>query len=961
MKRNYFYQRFKTGLAFLFLIIFTVSISAQTTVSGKITDAETGEGLIGANILISGTNEGTITDLDGSFNLKSSQALPWSIEVSYTGYLTQNVNVTDDKNLDIKMPIDGVGLEQVVISASRKREKVQEAPAAISVITAAKLQVSAATTDVARSLMSVPGVQIQQQSASRMNIEMRGQSGLFGTGVFPILDYRSLIGPGIGTFNSSGAGLSSIDMQRVEVVRGPGSALYGPGVVSGVVHFITKNPIDYPGTTIEVFGGELNTVGASVRHAGRNEAKTFGYKINAQYKRGDEFTLDSVEDSLQIQRFQTTISQPAITNGVVDVNGESEVLLTEKDLDPDGDGNMMSDEWWNTAINATLEFRPQDDLNVTVSGGFNQFSEVFYNSQGEGLTQNKEFWGQARVQKGGLFGQVFYVDNNGGSKDKPTFLYQTGLRTPIARKQLEGQLQYNFDVPTLLNADVTAGIDFRQAISETENLVYGRNEDDDDYQIVGAYVQSKFKLTNKLDFLLAGRYDRFNFLDDGFFSPRAAFVYKHSPTHTFRATYNRAGTPPSALQVNIDFPVVQPVPGLFDVWLIGNKDPNTFTNGLIDVTIPGVPSLPVGTPGLPLAVPYGAVSGAVLAQLLPGLQDTPLEPLIPLISAYFMDPTNAPQGFTGELQPYNLFTGQPYEGLPTSETARLSETTAFEIGYKGLFGDKFSASIDVYTNKTKGFIFFGAVGPTYRLANPNVGADLGAAVSSGLEAFLLEQGIDPAAAAAAAGAAGGAYTAGGQGFDAQVSALYGIFGAVESDLAPVEEAGNDIVHSAAGYQSFSDDSYSYWGTDIGLQYYFSNDISGFFNYSYLSQNEWKPGEVDNSVGNFLKGENNLPFAYNLNQPKNKFRMGVNYTPELGLRGSVSFQHDQSFNAAFGQFAGDTDEKNLVDMSVGYKLSNGLSVDLSCQNLFDNEYRAFPNFPKIGRRALAKLTYTFGTE
>ena len=62
------------------------------------------------------------------------------------------------------------------------------------------------------------------------------------------MDYRSLVGPGIGTFQSDQSGISRIDLERIEVVRGPGSALYGPGVTSGVIHFITKNPIDHPGT-----------------------------------------------------------------------------------------------------------------------------------------------------------------------------------------------------------------------------------------------------------------------------------------------------------------------------------------------------------------------------------------------------------------------------------------------------------------------------------------------------------------------------------------------------------------------------------------------------------------------------------------------------------------------------------------------------------------------------------------
>ena len=208
------------------------------------------------------------------------------------------------------------------MSASRKREKVQEAPASVSVLGARQLTNSPQAEPI-RNLVNVPGVQIQQQSAARINIEMRASSGVFGTSVFPIMDYRSLIAPGIGAFQSDAAGISNVDLERIEVVRGPGSALYGPGVTSGVVHFITKSPIDYPGGTMQVGYGELNTLITAGRYAWVNDNKKFGFKINAQYNQGDEFTLDGSEGTLsstgefetQFDKFQTQIVQPVVTDG----------------------------------------------------------------------------------------------------------------------------------------------------------------------------------------------------------------------------------------------------------------------------------------------------------------------------------------------------------------------------------------------------------------------------------------------------------------------------------------------------------------------------------------------------------------------------------------------------------------------------------------------------------------------
>ena len=75
---------------------------------------------------------------------------------------------------------------------------------------------------------------------------MRAGSGVFGTSTFPILDYRFLSTPAAATFFTQHSGLSNIDIEKIEVVRGAASALYGPNVVSGVVHFMSKSAIDYP-------------------------------------------------------------------------------------------------------------------------------------------------------------------------------------------------------------------------------------------------------------------------------------------------------------------------------------------------------------------------------------------------------------------------------------------------------------------------------------------------------------------------------------------------------------------------------------------------------------------------------------------------------------------------------------------------------------------------------------------
>ena len=937
-------------------LLFCFALNAQTIVTGKITDSK-GEPLVGASVVVVGTSTGVSADLDGMYRLETSSKPPFKVEFSFIGYNSKVLDVTTgNSKIDVVLDENISTLEEIVVSASRRAEKVQEAPASVSVISAKTMQAASSAVDPIRELINVPGVQIQQQSAARMNIEMRGSAGLFGTGVFPILDYRSLVGAGTGTFQSDASGLNSIDLQRIEVVRGAAGALYGPGVTSGVVHFISKSPIDFPGSTVELMGGEMSTWGISTRVAVASKNKKIGFKINAHNKKGGEFVLDGSEGTTsagvftkQISRFRTSVLDPVVSNGVVSANqSAAKVLLSKADLDPDGDGNMMQDFWSNSAINGTLEMRPSSNTKVVLAGGMNANSSVFYNSQGEGLSQSIAYWGQARVQKGGLFAQVFYNFNDGGSPERPTFLYQTGNRTAIERSQLEGQVQYNFNLEKFLNADITVGADYRQAGSNTFNQVYGRNEANDDYNILGAYAQASFELSDRFELVAASRFDRFNFLDDQALSPRLALVYKASKNHTFRASFNQTAAPPDALVMYIDFPVSTPAPGLFDVWLKGMKETAQFSaNPVIDLTAPGFPDLPYGTPGLPLAIPYGAVTPSILTGLQAALPAT----IFPIVRSILTNPANTPTGFSGKFTGYNLFNGLPLAPINTVAPQIRMERT-LEFGYKGVINKKLLVTADVYRLSSSGFINFTSISPTIRYSDQNIAADLsskvGATVRTQLEAALIASGLPAATAAATAAqisaAVAGAYAQGGAAFAAQIAPLSPIFGAVETTGVPQD----GMVHSAAGYRTFG--SLAYMGIDLGFGYQINNDLSLFANYSGVNQTDFSEEDLGEAKGSGL--------IFNLGIPKNKFRLGVIYAPETGFRGNIAFQHDDSFYSNAGQFTGFSDPKNLIDIGVGYKLTNGLSIDATCQNLFNQQYRALPNMPVIGRRAVAKITYSF---
>ena len=968
----------KYYLAFMAVILFG-SVYSQNQISGSVMDADNMEAIPGVNVIIDGTNIGTVTDFDGNFVINTSQDTPLTLVISYVGYSAERVDVTS-AGQDINVSLSaGQNLEEIIVSASRRAQKVTDAPASVSVISTRQIENSAQVAEPSRILVSVPGVQIQQQTANSLNIEMRAGSGVFGTSTYVMRDNRGLITPAAGTFFSFQQGLSNLDLASVEVVRGAAGVLYGPGVTSGVVHFRSKSPIDYTGNAISMWAGELNTIGSEIRIARANDDKTFGWKINARLNSGDDFTYDNeAELAPKVGGINSIIRQPIISNNYVDVaataaNGD--VLY-----DFSG-GNALIDTYSNIAFDTNLEWRPNEDTNYQVSAGLTNGGGLFFQDLGIGYADGSTYWGQVQATMGNWYAQAFIDHNDGGGIDNPTFLYGTGLRQVAERTTIEAQIQYNFDMPWLFDSEWTVGYDYRNTDSNSDYTLWGRNEDTDDYITNGLYGQGTLKLAEKMDFVIAGRYDQASFISAGEFAPRAALVYKPSEKTTWRLAYNKALSGPSALQMYIDFPVNAPAPGVLDAWLSGQSTAQRFadpSNQVIDLA--GLPiDIPVSAAanGLPLAIPYASVASLSLAGLY--AQAPTLEPLLtPFFASYA-----GPSGGTGVLAPYDLFEPTQTTGNRNTRTGRFSSVENFELGVTTVIGEKLRLSADIYSYVNTGFTNFSAIGDAYALVGSDVPGDLGAAVAADATAYvtgaitavttqtyqglatqfglpfsvvasgaLAAQGVPSLEASIAGGIAqtvGGinsAFNAGGQGFVGLLGPLYGAIGAVESDRVP---QGDGITHITTGYITQGDAQRSHYGGDVSLDYFASPIVRLWANTSWLSQNEWIPGE-DN--------DDDLINTSYLNAPMWKYRMGMDYTPLTGINFSVSFQHDDKFRSVQGQWNGMVQTKNLIDASVGYRFSPNVRLDISATNLTDSPYKTYPNLPDIRRRVLGKITWNF---
>jgi outer membrane receptor for ferrienterochelin and colicins len=694
----------------------------------------------------------------------------------------------------------------------------------------------------------------------------------------------------------------------------------GPGVTAGVAHFITKNPFKYPGGTIEVSGGNLNTLRISARYAGHTDNYKFGYKVNAMYMTNGEWELDPADstDAATMSTFQDAIVDP--------VNGDT-VRYT---------GGQLTNRGFAYGTNLTLYYRPNDNLSFVGSGGFTYSEGLFWNAQGEGYQAANDYFAQFRTQYdfgkyGNLFAQVYYNANvSPNDVSKKGYLFRSGNISVIDRAQLEVQLQHNFDINPI-RTNFVIGTDLRKATFDTGTRTFGRNEQDDDFNIYGGYLQTKTELVkNKLDLVLAGRYDVFNAIDENAFSPRAALVYKVKENMTIRASYNRAYAPNSNLELNIDFPLANA--GAFDIWLYGNKNAQTFNDLTTTWLVPGLGE----TSGLNMDIgtAYAFITGAIAGQIAAGNPDlVALAPFLPTLT----DPNTiaAIAATGGEVMGIPIDLDGNLMNIENTTVSKLREDNTLELGFTGVFANKLTVGVDLYQIKRKNFTGLRQISPLVVL--PTLGSDLNAAVTN-----LLTGIVGPELAAQVGGAYQG--TA-----DAITSNPLGI---VETDQVPGEGDAIDsgLPHLAFGYRNFG--KVTYYGMDLSLGYQATKEIKTFANYSWVNKNSFTGSDIGEEEGSTNR--------YDLNFAQHKLRLGASYeqSGKQGVLGGLNMAYNSEFNSTLGFYDGTVESRFLVDANVGYKLKQGIFLNVAVDNIFNKRYRTFPGMPEIGTRILATVRYTF---
>ena len=950
----------------LYILVFvlwsTCSVAAQNLggLTGKV-ETEDGETLFGANIIAKGPaiegTRGAITNEQGIYRIDQLPPGIYEITISYIGYETivaTGVEIRAGESITRDFKLTAVALigQQVVVSASRKREKALDAPASISIVDASEIRNREVLT-MSEYVKTLPGVDYAQTGISQGSMVVRGFNSVFSGTLLTLVDNRIARIPSLRLNAYDMIPLTSDDIERIEVVLGPGSALYGPNSANGVMHIITRSPFGSEGNTISISGGQRSVRKISLRHASSLNNK-IGIKISGGYFATHDWEyVDSLE--VEARGFNPRDYSTENTNGEF-----------------------------------RLDFRPTDDLTLIGSVGYSKMSGLQQTDLGAGQAKDWTYsFYQGRLLYRGWFAQVFYNTSNAGD----TELITAGDPIVDNSHLIVLQLQHNASLGE--KQHFAYGADVLRTRPVTGGTIHGMHEDNDDIDEYGTYLQSETNLSDQIDLILAGRIDKHSLIEDPFFSPRAALVIKPSSENTLRLTYNRAFSTPATPSLFVDRV------GVPDIFELGtNFSPVLGFSPVIDLRAQGTAGtgftfrrddngLPMfRTPFAPIAglskdhyfslhdpqatnlmwrAAREAIMDGLLAQLEPlatgllgdvlGLTPDQAAAMVSQLVDTF--PKAIPEHLPGLKNNVATLNAETQDFDPISDLAnavtdikKLGSTTTetFEVGYKGIVKNKLILAADAYQTRIKNFVsplrietpsVFLAPGPLNEALTNALTEDLKDPANAGLALAigLLDQLNEPE------------FGLVGNGNGTGIDELTQLFAANTAlipfgTIAPEQAADPNAVIVAP--RNFG--RITLYGADLSFAYY-PNEIWTFTgNYSYVSKDLFP--NLDN-IGDIA-----------LNAPKHKFNIGVDcQLPNTPLTIGGKFRYRAGFPMQSGIYVGDVDAHTVLDLNLTYQLplSNDrftTSLNLNASNLLNQEYRSYVGAPFIGRLITSSLQVRF---
>ena len=464
-----------------------------------------------------------------------------------------------------------------IVSASKKAESSFQSPLSSTVLTKDEIVASGATT-IEEALRLAPGMLIREETNGNFDVHIRGNDNLPpGNFTFYSENSMSLVMiDGRPVYNYSNGGtfweslpISLIDVERIEIVRGPATALYGPNAVTGAINIITRKAVD---KSISVNGsaqiGSKNTsivdlsvgtsllenklklrVSGNLENRDRDQETYYVYALG-EYVPGDE-VLDYTTGSL--------------------VDGYSNAKKAKE----------------RKGLNAFVGYDVNDKINFQLSGGLQDSyaTSTFNETTATPLTNRaiESKYADVRTQINGLSAQ--FSLNNGTQN---ILAGTNSQNSTLDFNVLSTNIEYEFNLGKLI---LRPGINYQEATYT--DLPYGGKEGngylngEKELSNFGYFLRADYKPTEKLRLIAAVRNDQYNVPDDSYLSYQFVSTYNFSENQMIRAVYSKANRGPFMVDSYINY-------------IVGNgfTEPKIYYLGSESLDLPMMNMIEVGYQGM---------------------------------------------------------------------------------------------------------------------------------------------------------------------------------------------------------------------------------------------------------------------------------------------------------------------------------------------------------------------------
>ena len=532
-------------LALCTLLLASTAFAQQGYISGRITRTN-GSGIGGVIAQVVELSRVELTDANGNFRFDvpagtytvqfvAGEQVATENNVTVTAGNTTRVDKQVDWNLSVAETI-------TVYSASRRTERVVEAPAAVTVVAPEEIEAVASSGQAPRIIEGAPGVDFTQSGLYDTNFNARGFNSSLNRRILTLIDGRDPAIAFLGSQEWAALSLPIDEMASVELIRGPGSALYGANAFSGVLNMTTKQPRLTPGGRVLLSAGDLNTKRGDLRHAGGFGTSEWYYRVTGGYQQSDDFT----RPRNAVAEYSTLCTAA----GQIDCLPREAVPLALDEVNIRFGGLRLDKHFANTSV-------------LTLEGGYSTIEGPTFQT-GIGRVQVTDVerpWGRVNFNTthwnvGGYYDarvaerQVAFASGSG---------FNPALNVNNARglwedsNNIHGEVQTNWGL-FADKARVVGGVAWHKQEVDTadptgfQTLMSEEHEETQQ----SAFGQLEFNATKNLKLVAAARYDD-STLHEAEFSPRGAAVLSFG-NHNIRYGYSQAFQRPNYSELFLRVP-----------------------------------------------------------------------------------------------------------------------------------------------------------------------------------------------------------------------------------------------------------------------------------------------------------------------------------------------------------------------------------------------------------------------